>query len=85
MRRAPASELFAWSLVGLGLGLVAGFALGEWLGPVDRDRVRRSVTRLRQREDQTPAPLRPFEAVRAARRALEEDSLLRGLRIDARA
>ena len=33
MRRRPSgSELFAWSLVGAGLGLVTGFVLGELLG-----------------------------------------------------
>ena len=31
-RRPSGSELFAWSLVGAGLGLVTGFVLGELLG-----------------------------------------------------
>ena len=34
--RSSASELFAWMLVGTAVGVAAGFALGEWLGPFTR-------------------------------------------------
>lgn len=34
MRHRPsATELLAWTLVGTAVGIVAGFALGQWLGP----------------------------------------------------
>jgi hypothetical protein len=72
--RPSASEILAWSLVGLAAGLAAGVTLGAWLGPVDRPRMRRTVSRLRQ-----PAPdrLSPGEAARAVRQALSRDPALR--------
>jgi len=75
MRRPPASELLAWTLVGTALGVVAGFALGEFLGPVDRRRVRDLL-----RPGPRPGPaLRPAELVRVVRAALEGDATLRAL------
>ena len=71
MRERPsASELFAWSLVGLGLGLVAGVALGGWLGPV-----RRPPRMETPGDDAVPevAPLKPALAERAVRQALGQD------------
>jgi len=75
MRRPPASELLAWTLVGTALGVVAGFALGEFLGPVDRRRVRDLL-----RPGPRPGPaLRPSELVRVVLAALERDATLRTL------
>lgn len=81
MRRPSASELFAWSLVGAAVGLVAGFAMGEWLGPVSLERAGRRLTR---RRDTTEGgvPLKTAETARAARLVLERDSELRGLGLE---
>jgi len=80
MSRSPSpSELLAWLLVGASAGLVAGFALGEWLGPLDSTRLRRALS---------PAGggagprLRAAETARAARLALERDSDLRDLELE---
>jgi BON domain len=81
MRERPsASELLAWSLVGLGLGLVAGIALGGWLGPI-----RRPARMEAHGEDAVPevAPLKPAQAERAVRQALGQDPELS--RLDLRA
>lgn len=72
--RPSSSELVAWSLVGLGLGLVSGIALAGWLGP----------TRPRGYPDAgEPAPdgdsralLRASAAERAVERALGRDAEL---------
>jgi hypothetical protein len=77
MRERPSSsELVAWTLVGLGLGLVAGFGLGGWLGPVDR---RRSLRLLEPETEAGVAPLKASEAERAVERALAQDPDLRSL------
>ena len=41
-------EIMLWSGLGIGVGLVAGFALSEWVGDVNRGRVS-GVARARQR------------------------------------
>src|SRR5512143_1574084 len=75
MRNRPAtSELLAWSLVGLGLGVVVGFALGGWLGP----RPRRPGA-----EEERVSPLRPVEASRAVRRTLAAEETLGPLGLEA--
>ena len=78
MRRPSASELFAWTLVGGAVGLVAGFALGEWLGPVTLDRARGALAR-KGDEDEGGTHLMTAETARAARLVLERDNELRGL------
>src|SRR5512143_442363 len=77
-RRPSASELFAWTLVGAALGVTAGFALGEWLGPVSRERAGRA---LRAANRPVASRLTPSETARVARLALERDSLLKGLEL----
>jgi hypothetical protein len=78
-RSASPSELFAWVLVGAAAGLVAGFALGEWLGPLDSTRVRRALS---------PAGrgigprLRVAETARVARLALDHDPELQRLKLE---
>ena len=79
MRRRPAStELLAWSLVGLGLGVAAGFALGGWLGP--------SAPRTRRPDAddgaETVSPLKPSAASRAVRTALAADETLGPLALE---
>jgi hypothetical protein len=80
-RRASASELLAWTLVGGAIGVVAGLALGEWLGPFDRRRMKRALA--------SPfggggsgARLRAAEAARAARLALDRDLELKDLGLE---
>ena len=73
-RRASPSELFAWSLVGAGLGLAAGFVLGEWLGAGKPRLPRRWGTR-----PATPPRPSPVAAAAVAWRALRADETLRGL------
>ncbi len=82
MRHRPsASELLAWSLVGAAAGLAAGFALGEWFGPMNRQRL---VGRLGANDagaDRGPAPSSITETTRRAEAALAQDATLRGLRL----
>jgi hypothetical protein len=40
------TQILLWSTVGVGTGLLAGFALGEWVGGVNQTRVRRVAKRL---------------------------------------
>ncbi len=78
-----AGEVVLWSALGLGAGLVAGIALSEWLGEVNRGRLRRAATRLRR-----SAPVRTVipaigVASRAARAALHAEPMLRDLALEA--
>jgi hypothetical protein len=41
-------QIFLWTTFGVGTGLVAGFALSEWVGGVTQVRVRRAAQRLGQ-------------------------------------
>lgn len=55
-------DLLMWAAAGLGLGVLAGFALAEAVGTVDRKRVERALDRLGA--DPSPAPLAPIQAAR---------------------
>ena len=55
-------DLLVWAAMGLGVGVLAGFALAEAVGTVDRKRVGRALDRLAA--DPSPAPLSPVEAAR---------------------
>ena len=48
MRRDELSgwQIFLWTTLGMGTGLVAGFALSEWVGGVNPTRFRRAARRL---------------------------------------
>jgi hypothetical protein len=46
--RLSGSEIFMWTTFGMGAGLVAGFALSEWMGGVSTGRVRGAARRLRE-------------------------------------
>ena len=61
-------QIFLWTTLGVGTGLVAGFALSEWVGDVNRTRFRKAARRLGQ-----TAPAR----VTAAASARAVDSVLR--------
>ncbi|MBA3498527.1 MAG: hypothetical protein H0T86_15625, partial [Gemmatimonadales bacterium] len=51
--RLSGTQMALFAGLGLGAGLLAGFALSEWVGGVSPTRVRRVAERLRQ-----PAPTR---------------------------
>lgn len=54
------AEVLLWTVLGIGTGVVAGFALSEWVGGVNRVRVGRVAQRLRE-----PAPTRLTTAASA--------------------
>lgn len=82
MRHRPsASELLAWTLVGTAAGLVAGFALGEWLGPMSRQRIRRRFRPDAAGTARTPAAASITETTRRAEVALARDPTLRPLEL----
>lgn len=86
MRRRELSraEIFLWTSLGAGAGLLAGFALSEWVGDVNRGRLGRAARRI-----QAPAPRRPRPSLatttQAAGAALLADALLCDLGLEARA
>ncbi len=82
-RRDTLTEWGMWGAMGLGVGLLAGFALAEVVGAVDGQRVSRAVARLGA--DPAPAPLSAVRAARAAALALAEELGLADLRIETRA
>ena len=63
-RRFSNSELLAWTLVGAAVGLAAGFAASEWLGPMDRRRAGEELRALTRGE---PAALPPQSGSRTSR------------------
>jgi BON domain len=82
MRTRPStSELVAWSLVGLGLGLVSGIALAGWLGPI-RPRGTRD-DREPALAERPPVVLKASAAERAVERTLKRDAELSGFELRA--
>ena len=71
-----AGQIVLWTVVGIGAGLAAGFALSEWVGGVNRPRMRRAAASIRHRG---PAPLTAAAASRAVEAALAADPQLTGL------
>jgi hypothetical protein len=47
--RLSRTQILLWSTFGVGTGLLAGFALGEWVGGVNQTRVRRVAQSLGSR------------------------------------
>jgi hypothetical protein len=45
-KRLSGVQVFLWSTIGVGTGLVAGFALSEWVGGVNQTRVKRAAKSL---------------------------------------
>ena len=78
--RLSGTQIILWSGLGLGAGLVAGFALSEWIGGISSTRVRGVARRLRE-----PAPTRLTTSAsgRAVDAALRADPRLAGLTIEA--
>jgi hypothetical protein len=67
------TQVLLWTTLGLGTGLVAGFALSEWTGGVNRPRMRRVAERLGQA---APARLTPAASARAVDAALHTEPRL---------
>lgn len=74
--RLSGVQILLWTTVGMGTGLVAGFALSEWVGGVSRGRVRTAARRLAQT---APARLTPAASARAVDAALRAEPRLAGL------
>jgi hypothetical protein len=75
-------EVVLWAVLGAGAGLLASFALSEWVGEVNSGRVRRIAERLRE---QGPTRLTAAASARAVQVALNAEPRLAGLPIEARA
>jgi len=80
--RLSGTQIFLWSGLGLAAGLVAGFALSEWVGGVNRRRVRGVARRLREG---TPTRLTTSASARAVVTALAAEPRLAGIPIEAMA
>lgn len=77
--RLSGTQVVLWIGLGLGTGLVAGFALSEWVGGVSRRRVRGVARRLR---DGVPTRLTTSASARAVAAALQADPRLAGIAIE---
>jgi BON domain len=66
-------QILLWTTLGMGAGLVAGFALSEWVGGVNRTRFRRAARRIGH-----PAPARttPAASARAVEAAIQAEPRL---------
>jgi hypothetical protein len=71
-------EIMLWSGLGIGVGLVAGFALSEWVGEVNRSRVSGLARRLREGP---PSRLTTAATAQAVAAALDAEPRLAGLGI----
>jgi hypothetical protein len=67
------AQIALWTTVGVGTGLVAGFALSEWMGGITRPRMQRVARRLGQA---TPVRLTPAASARAVDAALHAEPRL---------
>ena len=77
--RLSGVQIFLWTTFGVGSGLVAGFVLSEWVGGVNRSRVRRAAHRLG-----FPGTARhsPAASARAVETALGAEPRLTGCRLE---
>lgn len=71
-------EIMLWSGLGIGVGLVAGFVLSEWVGDVNRSRVGELARRLREG---SPSRLTTSATARSVAAALDAEPRLAGLGI----
>jgi hypothetical protein len=63
------TQILLWTTFGVGTGLVAGFALSEWVGGVNRTRFRRAARRIGHTGHTSVTPAAAARAVDAAIRA----------------
>lgn len=81
--RISIAETVFWGSLGVFTGLVAGIVLSEWLGDVNRPRIRRVASRLQQ-----PTPVTSLTSAaraRSAATALQAHPALRDLGLEAAA
>jgi hypothetical protein len=78
--RLSGTEIFMWTTFGMGAGLVAGFALSEWIGGVSTGRVRGAARRLREG---TGVRLTTSASVRSVQLALRAEPRLGSLSLEA--
>jgi hypothetical protein len=81
-QRLSGTQIILWSGLGLAAGLVAGFALSEWVGGVNRRRMRGVARRLRSG---APTRLTTSASARAVLAALAAEPRLAGIPIEAMA
>lgn len=74
-KRLSGAQIFLWTTFGLGSGLVAGFALSEWVGGVNQTRVRRVAKSLGH---SSPSHHTSAASARAVEAALSAESRLTG-------
>ena len=79
--RISIAETVLWGSLGVFTGLVAGIVLSEWVGDVNRPRIRRVATRLQQSTPVTS--LTSAARARSAAAALQAHPALRGLGLEA--
>ncbi|MBA3522093.1 MAG: BON domain-containing protein [Gemmatimonadales bacterium] len=77
--RLSGSNVLLWATLGVGTGMVAAFALSEWVGGVNPPRVRGAARRLREATHQRPTTA---AAVRVVETALRADPRLASLGIE---
>ncbi|MDQ3427429.1 MAG: hypothetical protein M3477_06320, partial [Gemmatimonadota bacterium] len=77
--RLSGSDVLLWATLGVGTGMVAAFALSEWVGGVNPPRVRGAARRLREATHQRPTTA---AAVRVVETALRADPRLASLGIE---
>ncbi|HEU4587169.1 MAG TPA: BON domain-containing protein [Gemmatimonadales bacterium] len=75
-RKLSALQIASWSAAGLLTGLAAGWALSEWAGGVNRPRLQRMATRIRERERVPRPALTAAAGARAVTAALRADAKL---------
>jgi hypothetical protein len=73
------TQILLWTTFGVGTGLLAGFALSEWVGGVNRTRFRRAAHRLGQG---APARVTPAASARAVEAAIRAQPRLSGFTIE---
>ncbi len=78
-------QIATWTSLGMGTGLVAGFALSEWVGGVTGGRMRRQVERLRHPGPRAASPtgVTPAAAARSVAAAFLAEPRLAGITVDA--
>ena len=73
-------QVILWTGLGLSVGVVAGFALSEWVGGVSRTRMTGVARRLREA---APTRLTTSASARAVFAALQAEPRLAGIPVDA--
>jgi hypothetical protein len=74
-------QILLWTTFGVGTGLIAGFALSEWVGGVNPNRFRRAARRLGQSQS-LPARSTPAASARAVDSAIRTEPRLAGFAIE---